>query len=312
MLDSARAKIVLAFFTLYVVWGSTYLAIRIGVHELPPALFAAARWLFAAAMFALYARVRGIPWPRGREEWRTLSISGILLIVGGNGLVVWGEQWVPSNLAALIIATTALWIAGLGTLGARGEALAPRALAGLAIGFAGVCLLLWPQAGIGSHERGPARILGEAAVLIAALMWALGTLYGRRRGIKTPPIMATAMQMAMGGGILFVAGVALGEPARWTWTVTGMSALLYLAVFGSLGFLAYAWLLHRTTPAKLGTYAYVNPALAVLLGWWLLDEALNARQLLGTAIIIVGVGLVTSAPAVPARNNGQGPKPDLE
>lgn len=299
MQSSLRTKIVLAFFTLYVVWGSTYLAIRIGVHELPPALFAAARWLAAAAAFALYARARGMAWPRGRDEWRTLSVSGILLIVGGNGLVVWGEQWVPSNVAALIIATTALWIAGLGTLGARGDALAPRAVVGLIVGFAGVCLLLWPQAGAWSQGRGYSQMLGEAAVLAAALLWALGTVYARRRGVTTPPLMATATQMAMGGGVLLVVGLALGEPARWTWTVAGMSALLYLTVFGSLGFLAYAWLMHRTTPAKLGTYAYVNPALAVLLGWWLLDEALSTRQLIGTAIVIVGVGLVTSAP--PAR-----------
>lgn len=300
MQSSSRTKIVLAFFTLYVVWGSTYLAIRIGVHELPPALFAAARWLAAATAFALYARARGMAWPRGREEWRTLSVSGILLIVGGNGLVVWGEQWVPSNVAALIIATTALWIAGLGTLGARGDALAPRAVLGLVVGFAGVCLLLWPQAGAWSQGRGYTQMLGEAAVLAAALLWALGTLYARRRGVTTPPIMATAMQMAMGGGVLLIVGLALGEPARWTWNVAGMSALLYLTVFGSLGFLAYTWLMHRTTPAKLGTYAYVNPALAVLLGWWLLDEALSMRQLIGTAIVIVGVGLVTSAPTARA------------
>lgn len=295
---SVRVRIAIAFLTLYLVWGSTYLAIRIGVHHWPPALFAALRWLIAGSAFVLYARLQGQALPRTRREWQTLAALGLLFIVGGNGLVVFAEREVPSNLAALIIATAALWIAGLGALGTRGDPVRRQAIFGLMVGFVGVALLVWPQGATAT-----ATLRGQALIALAAFLWATGTIYARRREPATPALMATGLQSLIGGGVLFAWALATGEWSRWQWHTTGGFALAYLTVFGSMGFFAYNWLVHRTTPAKLGTYAYVNPVIAVLLGWWILGEALTPRQLLGMAIIVAGVAWVTMSQASrpPAR-----------
>lgn len=288
---SWRLKVAAAFAIVYLVWGSTYLAIRVGVAELPPALFAGARFLAAGLLLLAYARLTGQAWPAGGREWRTLAVVAVLLLVTANGLVVWGEQWVASNQAALIVATTALWIAGLGALGPSGEPLAGRAVAGLAIGLAGVAVLLDPPTAFGRDL-----FLGQLAILGASVSWASGSIYARRARPKTPPLMAAAWQSLIAGAVLTALGLALGEAPRWEWTSTGAAALLYLIVFGScLAYAAYVWLLHEVTPAALGTYAYVNPAVAVVLGWWLLDERLDGRQLLGMAVILAGVVLVSTA-----------------
>lgn len=285
---SLRVRIAIAFLTLYLVWGSTYLAIRIGVHHWPPASFAALRWLIAGAAFVLYARARGQRLPHTRREWQTLAVLGLLLIVGGNGLVVYAERDVPSNLAALIIATAALWIAALGAIGARGERVHRQAIFGLVAGFAGVALLMWP-----TGTASAASLRGQAVIALAAFLWATGTIFARRRQPTTPALMATGLQSLIGGSALIAWSLMRGEWSQLHTDATGLAALAYLTVFGSMGFFAYNWLMHRTTPARLGTYAYVNPAIAVLLGWWLLDEALTARQLVGMAIIVAGVAWVT-------------------
>ena len=295
-------RIVLAFLTLYLVWGSTYLAIRIGVQHLPPLLFAGVRWLIAGTALLMYARIRGEAWPRAGREWRIMAVVGPLLIVGGNGLVVFGERWVESGLAALIVATTALWIAGLGSLGRQGEAVGTQAGLGLSIGFAGVILLMWP-----TTTTPKLHLLGEFLIALAAFLWAFGTIYARRAQPRTPVVMATAIQSLLGGGILTVMGVAAGEIGAWRWQFDGLAALAYLTVFGTLGFFAYLWLMHHTTPAKLGTYAYVNPAIAVMLGGLLLDERLSGRQWIGTAVILAGVALVTTARSQPQTQADESP-----
>lgn len=291
-----RFKIALAFLIVYLVWGSTYLAIRVGVESLPPALFAGVRFLISGLLLALYARTQGLAFPRSWDDWQTSAVVGLFLLVGGNGLVVWGEQWVPSNQAALIVASTALWIAALGTLGRDGQALTKQTLAGLAIGFAGVVVLLFPgQVGVS-----PDHLAGQLAILLASLLWASGSIYGKRRQSTLAPLMGAAMQMLLGGIILLVIGLAAGEPAEWRWTGAGMGALIYLILFGSTTYAVYIWLLHTVTPAQLGTYAYVNPAVAVVLGWWLLDERLSIAQGLGMLVIVLGVLLVSTAkPAAP-------------
>lgn len=295
---SQRFKITLAFLVLYLVWGSTYLAIRIGVETLPPAMFAGLRWLIAGIAFAIYARASGQDWPRSAYEWSTIIVVGLCLIVGGNGLVVWGEQWVASNLAALIIASAALWIAGLGTLGRNGEALSRQSKWGLGIGFAGVTILLWPE----PHALAHAHTIGELAIGLAAVSWAGGTIYARRRQARTPMMMSMALQSMLGGSVMMFLGLIANEPTRWVWTFAGAAALAYLAILGSLGYVTYAWLMHRTTPAKLGTYAYVNPAIAVLLGWLVLGETLTFRAWIGMGVILVGVVLVTTARALAPRD----------
>lgn len=290
-----RLKIVTAFALVYLVWGSTYLAIRVGVLSLPPALFAGVRFLSAGLLLIAYARFAGQRWARGAGEWRTIIVVGVLLLVGANGLVVWGEQWVASNLAALIVATTALWIAGLGTLGPHGERLTHGALWGLGLGFAGVVLLLKPANGFVAEQ-----LYGQLAILVASFSWAAGSIYAKRRRPTTAPIMSAGLQSLVAGAILCTIGVALGEAERWRWSLEGVTALAYLIVFGScVAYAAYVWLLHTVTPAALGTYAYVNPVVAVILGAWLLDERLEPLQFLGMAIVLVGVVLVTMNRARP-------------
>ncbi len=278
-------KIALAFLTLYLVWGSTYLAIRVGVYDLPPALFAGVRFVISGLLLGAFARASGQQFPHALREWRLIAIMGILLLAGGNGLVVVGEQWVPSNQAALLVASTALWLAALGTLGAQGQALGRYTVAGLAVGFFGVALLLLSN----GEKFSFSHLGGQFIILLAALFWSLGSIYGKRQPQSTPPLMSAAMQMLMGGLFLCGVGVMAGEMDAWVWTVRGLGALAYLIVFGTLGFAAYIWLLHNVTPAQLGTYAYVNPAVAVLLGWWLLNETLTDMQLMGMGVILMAV-----------------------
>jgi len=284
-----RLKVIAAFAIVYLVWGSTYLAIRVGVATLPPALFAGARFLAAGLLLAAYARYTGQPFPRARSEWKTIAVAAVFLLVGANGLVVWGEQWVPSNQAALIAATVALWLAGLGALGPRGESFSRRRLTGLLTGFAGVAVLMWPtDSFLLTHFS------AQFAILLAALSWAAGSIYMKRRRPSTPPLMAAAMQSLAAGVLLSAIGFAGGEAERWTWDGNALFALLYLIVFGScLAYAAYVWLLHEVSPTALGTYAYVNPAVAVLLGGWLLGESLNGSQMVGMLVVLLGVVLVS-------------------
>jgi drug/metabolite transporter (DMT)-like permease len=286
-----RVRLAAAFGVVYLVWGSTYLAIRVGVVHLPPALFAGVRFVIAGLVLGLYARLSGQAFPEGMREWRTIALAGVLMLVGANGLVVWGEQWVPSNQAALIVATSALWIAGLGTLGAQGHPLSRQSKVGLAIGFGGVAALLLSRQGYSLDH-----LWGQLAILLSTLFWSSGSIYVKRRKPTTPPLMTAALQMGIAGLVLCTLGIAAGELPRWVWEPSALYALGYLIVFGSmLAYGAYMWLLHQVRPALLGTYAYVNPAVAVLLGWWILGETLSPVQLIGMAVILLGVLLVSTA-----------------
>ncbi len=286
---SWRLKVIVAFAAVWLIWGSTYLAIRVGVQELPAALFAGVRFIFAGVLLALYAGWRGQKIPRDATEWKYLVVSALLLFVVANGLVVWGEQWVPSNQTALIVATTALWLAWFGALGQHGHKPSLRTVLGLALGFLGVAVLLLPGNGFVLDH-----LTAQLALLLASLSWAVGSIYLKRARPATPPFMSAAMQSLIAGAVLCTIGVANGEIPRWTWTHDAMASLAYLIVFGScFGYAAYAWLLHEVSPATLGTYAYVNPAIAVVLGWWWLDERLDAVQLGGMAVILLGVLLVS-------------------
>lgn len=286
-----RGKVIIAFAAVYIIWGSTYLAIRVGVQHLPPLLFAGVRFVVAGILLMLYARHRGQNFPRQLHEWRTITITAFFMLVAANGLVVWGEQWVPSNQAALIVATTALWLAGFGVLGPQGHRLGPRTVLGLAIGFFGAAMLLLPDRGFTLEH-----FWAQLGLLAACPLWAAGSMYAKRCQLTTQPLMIAAMQSLVAGIILSVFGIAGGETARWTWSVEAMASLLYLIVFGScFAYAAYIWLLHEVSPAALGTYAYINPLVAVALGWWVLDETLSAEQMAGTVVILIGVLIVSIA-----------------
>jgi drug/metabolite transporter (DMT)-like permease len=286
---SWKLKAALAFAAVYIAWGSTYLVIRIGSTELPPALFAGFRFLLAALLLTVMARIAGQRIPRTPREWRESAIVGICMLATANGLVVWGERWVPSNQAALLVATAALWIAGFGTLGAKGHKLAPRTLVGLLVGFGGAIVLLLPTRGFSFDHFG-----GQLAILGSALAWSAGSIYAKRNHSNTALLAAAAVQSLIAGVFLTSIGLIAGEAARWTWSPTALWTIGYLAVLGScVGYFGYIWLVHNVNPAALGTYAYVNPAVAVLLGWLFLDESLDAAQWIGMIIILIGVVLVS-------------------
>jgi len=302
---SWKVHVALAFAILYFVWGSTYLAIRVGVADLPPLLFAGARFVAAGLLLTAWALARGQSLPDSPREWRLITVTGLLLLGAANTLVVWGEQWVPSNEAALIAATTALWLAGFGALGRNGHKLSRETVVGLVVGLVGVGLLLAPRETItpvleGLDDADPLeRFGGQLAVLAATLCWAAGSIHAKQARPKTAPLLAAGLQSLVAGVVLVALGFAAGEATQGDWQAPrALAALAYLIVFGScFAYAAYLWLLHAVRPALLGTYAYVNPLVAVVLGWWLLDETLDAPQWLGMVVILAGVALVGRADA---------------
>jgi len=278
-----------AFAVVYLVWGSTYLGIRVMVEHLPPFLSAGVRFLLAGTLMLGYVRWKQYRLPSTLKEFRSIAMVSAIMLVGANGLVTWSEQWVESNQAALIVATSALWIAWLGTIGAQGEAVSFKTYTGLMFGVGGVALLVGE--GI---ELGHAPWFAYAALLVSPFLWALGSIVSKRRPIACAPFANAAAQTIVAGVILTTFGLLSGESARWAWEARSMWALAYLAVFGTcIAFGCFFWLVHQVTPAQLGTYAYVNPAIAVLLGGWLLDETLSTMQIAGTIVILGSVVIVS-------------------
>jgi drug/metabolite transporter (DMT)-like permease len=286
-----RLKILAAFGVVYVVWGSTFAAIRIGVETVPPAVLSGGRFLVAGVLMLAFALARGERLPRAPGAWAKIALLGLSMIVCSNGVVTWAEQYVPSNQAALLVASSSLWMAWLGTLGPRGHSLAWRSKAGILVGFAGVALLFWPASG--ARADAPLAPFAQLAMLFAAFSWAAGSVFARNYPLELPTAMLSALQMLAGGLLMGALALATGEAHPISWTVPGALALGYLALLGScLSYATYFWLIRTTTPDKLGTIAYVNPAVATLLGWWLLDESLSALQVAGMVVILAGVVLV--------------------
>lgn len=293
---SPHWRVVAAFAAIYVIWGSTYLAIRFAIETIPPFLMGGARFLTAGAILYAFARARGAA-PPSRIHWRSAIIIGGMLLLGGNGGVILAEQMVPSGLAALIIATVPLWMVLLNWL--RGDGIRPTAgvALGLVLGVTGIALLVGPggAAGIGVNP------IGVAVLVLASLSWSIGSLYSRRARLPADPLVATAIEMLAGGGLLAALGTATGEVGQIQFAQMSPRSLLalgYLIAFGSLvAFSAYVWLLRVSTPARVSTYAFVNPIVAVLLGWALAGEALTPRMLLAAALIVTAVVLITTRQA---------------
>ena len=284
-------EVALAFAAVYVLWGSTYLAIRFAVESFPPFVMAGTRHLTAGLLLFAWLRASGVPLPE-RRHWKSAALIGGLLLLGGNGLVSWAEQRVPSGLAALIIASVPIWMAVLQGLQRRRR---PRAavVVGLLLGLGGLVLLVLPGRFGGGEHVDP---LGAAALLFAALSWVVGSLVSRKAALPRSTSLAVAMEMIAGGLLLWIAGLLLGEGGRihaGQISLRGVLSLGYLVVFGSLiGFTAYIWLLKVSTPARVTTYAYVNPVVAVLLGWAFAGEELTLRIGLATAAIVGAVALI--------------------
>jgi drug/metabolite transporter (DMT)-like permease len=284
------AKIMVCLVTIYLVWGSSFLFSKIAVNHLPPALFSAVRFTTAGVLLALLAHfVGGHAFPRRAVEWRHVSITGFFMVFASNGLNIWAISYIPTNLSALLNGTSAFWIAGLGVFGKRGHPLSRWAVLGMIIGFAGTALMLIPKGGLRTSS-----LLAEIGALVACCAWALGTLYYRSIDTDLSSLMFMALQMFMGGLMLFTVAAAHGDAARWTFNGPGLIALAYLTFFSScLAYTAYGWLSLHAPPALTGTYGYVNPAIAAYLGWQFLDERLSNMQLLGMVTIILAVGILT-------------------
>ena len=296
--------LVAAFAAVYVIWGSTYLAIRVGVETLPPFLMAATRFLVAGSVLYIWARARGTSAPRG-SDWRAGLITGALLLLVGNGLVVWSEQFVESSVAALLIATEPFWIVILIWLLPGGNRPRFKTLIGLTIGFIGVGMLV----GTGT-TGGNIPPLHAGALLVASLSWAAGSVYASRTQATASPLLAAAIQMLTGGSLLVIASGVSGE---WTRFAIGnissrsLLALGYLVVFGSIvAFTAYSWLLKNVAPERASTYAYVNPVVAVLLGWAVAGEQVTRRSLVAAAIIVGAVVLTIRGKKLQDKVKGQG------
>ena len=290
------AAVLAAFAALYLIWGSTYLGIRFAIETLPPFTMAGVRFLIAGAVMYAWQRPRHAA--PTRQHWRTAGIVGAFLLLGGNGGVTWAEQIVPSGVAALLVASTPMWMVVLDAARPGGTRPGWGVVAGLAVGLAGIVWLVGPSE-LGGE---PVPLVGALAVLGAALSWATGSIYQRGAPQSEATLLNVAMQMLAGGALLLAAGVALGERVDLA-AVSGRSlgALVYLIVFGALvGYSAYVWLLKVTTPAQVSTYAYVNPVVAVVLGWALAGEPLGPRVLGAGAAVVLAVALITTAKA-PAR-----------
>lgn len=289
-----RARLVAAFAAVYVIWGSTYLAIRFAVETLPPLLMAGARFTIAGLLLLAWSRFVQRAQRPSQSDWRTGLVSGALLLLGGNGAVVWAETRVPSGIAALLVAVVPLWMVLLDWLRPAGRRPAAAVFVGLALGLVGLGLLGGPDALNGGGAVNPT---GALVLMAGSLSWAAGSLLVKRAPRATTGLNGSGTQMLAGGLCLLAAGLALGELAHLDLSrVTGRSllAFLYLVTFGSLiGFTAYFYLLAHTTAAKAATYAYVNPVVAVVLGWAFANEPLTMRTLLAAAVILAGVAIIT-------------------
>jgi drug/metabolite transporter (DMT)-like permease len=289
----ARWKILLAFFIIYFVWGSTYLGIRVGVREVPPFLLAAIRFTFAGLVLYGWMRVQGTPSPT-RKEWKGAFLLGTLMFLIDYGSLFWAEQRVPSGIAAVILASIPLFITLLEIIFLRTQRLTVRLAVGLVVGILGVSVLMAKSVRLG---EAPLDRPGAIAILVAAMGWSTGTILTRKLTLPASKAMSAAAQMLLGGLQLFVLTAVSGELAGFhPFSVPAIAwfALIYLIVFGSLiGFTAYVWLLHYESPTMVGTYAYVNPVVAVAVGHFVGGEAIGPRTILGTLLVLASVLMIT-------------------
>lgn len=293
----ARRERIIAYCALGAVfffWGTTYLAIRIGLETLPPTLLAGIRFFTAGTL--LFAFLRG--WRRERlpvgREWLHQAIVGLMLLGVGNGLVVWAEVWIPSGMAALLVATSPFWVAGFERLRSDGERVSLRALMGMLIGFGGLVLLVAP--GLFGEPLGVRYLLGMAAIQVGCASWSGGSVFVKHHEARVAPLMGAAVQMLFAGVALTLIGTALGEWGALHFSARSLSALVYLILFGSIvAYGSYTYAVEKLPLSVVSTYSYVNPVIAVLLGWIVLSEPLGWRMITAMLIILGGVALVKTA-----------------
>ena len=282
-----RGKALFAWLLVCVFWGSTYFAIKIGVGVLPPFLFAGLRFVAAGALLLIGALLFGDHLPRRARDWARAAIAGVMLLAGGNAFVVWAEQYTPSGVASVFVVTVALWMAFFDSIipGGSGR-LGWRVIVGLLVGFLGTALLV----GANPREILSADLRGPIALTCASMSWSLGSIYAKRRPTESSPYVTAAIQMLAGGTFVSLVGTLLGEWGSWHLTSSGALAMGYLVVFGSIvGYSAYSYALRYAPATIVGTYAYVNPVIAVLLGWLFLREPITGRMVIAIGMILVAV-----------------------
>lgn len=322
----SRARIVLAFLALYFLWGATYYGIKVGIETVPPFLLAGARHMMAGLLLFAWLRMTTVTsalaqrLPQTNERltlrhWAGAAALGALMLFGGNGGVTWSVQYVPSGIAAVIIALMPLWLVLLDWLRPGGVKPGARVMLGLVLGFAGIVLLVGPERLAGGERVHP---LGAGVLILASLSWAIGSLLSRSLVLPQTLLMGIALQSIAGGALILAVSGAAGEWARFeiaAVSARSLSALAFLVVCGSIvGLTSYIWLLRVTTAARVATYAYVNPAVALALGWMLGGESFSARSLIATAIILSAVVLIVSTrqATTPARTSAiEGEASDL-
>jgi drug/metabolite transporter (DMT)-like permease len=314
--DGHRAtwKTLLAFAIIYFVWGSTFLAIRVGVREVPPLILAAMRFFVAGVVLYVWMIARGERSPSGRE-WRSACLLGIVIFVMDYGLLFWAEQRVPSGIAAVMLATIPVFMALSEIIFLRTQTLTIRLVLALLIGIGGVAVLMSRSLNLGGA---PIDKMGAVALIFASISWSVASALTRKLTLPASKVMSSGAQMLAGGVFLAVTAAALGEVRNFhPWSVSRETwfALLYLIVAGSIvGFTAYVWLIHHESPTKVGTYAYVNPIVAVLVGYFLGGEALSMRTILGSLFVLVSVVVITTTRAkkpvvtVPVENTADAVK----
>ena len=300
--DASRAQIVAAFASIYLVWGSTYLAIRYAVETIPPFIMGGTRFVISGALLYVWARSRGAARPT-RTHWRNAVIAGGFLLLGGNGAVVWAEQFMPSGLTALLVSILPFWLVIIEWVRPPRQRPSGAILVGLVLGFAGIVVLVGPSE-LGGHDD--ASPLGTLVLILGSLSWAIGSFWSRDAELPASGLLTTGMEMLGGGVLMLIVGSLTGELSHLDLhgvSNASMIGLAYLITFGSLiGFTSYIWLLDKVSPAQLGTYAYVNPIVAVLLGWAIAGERLSVRTAIAAAIVIGGVALITIARTTSARS----------
>ena len=290
-----RLKIIIAFGLVYVFWGSTYLAMRIAVMDIPALSMTGLRYLIAGPLMLVWCAFSGRRVRITKTDFVRVLIIGVLLLTGGNVIVAWSEKYLASGLASLIVAIVPLWVAVVEGPVLKLDRLNSRGWMGLLLGIAGLGVLLWLQI-VNSSKLGRMELIASVVLIFGSLSWSCGTLASRYFKLSIGPMAATGWEMTLAGIVNTSLAFAVGDQHHIVWSGRGIGAVLYLVVFGSwVGFTAYIWLLDHVPAAKVATYAYVNPVVAVFLGWLILHERVDAFILAGTVVIVAAVALVTSS-----------------
>jgi drug/metabolite transporter (DMT)-like permease len=290
-----RSRIILAFALLYVLWGSTYLAMRVIVRDMPPYVAGTVRYLVSGPIMLAACALMGRKISLNRRDLGRLLVISVLLLSTGNIGVLWGEEYVSSGLASLIVALVPIWVVMIEAWVFRAGRMTAKGLVGLAVGIVGLLVLLWPRIASGTH-LGQLELLGAGILAGASLLWALGSVFSHRFNLTVDVFASAAWQMTLAGSVNGVIALVTGQFQRTHWTRPAITGIGYLIVFGSwIGYTAYIYLLEHVPTPKVATYAYVNPIVAVFLGWIILHEQVDAYMLVGTAIIIASVALVNTS-----------------